>query len=119
MSGAEFYYNTATTNLSREKVNKNATIIFPIFVHSAYCNLGIEVLYYKYSKRKGIDSMTTKEYIVDNCHAAFKAFEEIAERIPCFVEYGDRTQPLPYVSVCITCRNEDLAFVERMIAEFV
>ena len=63
--------------------------------------------------------MTTKEYIVDNCHAAFKAFEEIANRIPCFVEYDDRTQPLPYVSVCITCRNEDLAFVERMIAEFV
>lgn len=63
--------------------------------------------------------MTTKEYIVDNCHAAFITFEKIADRIPCFVEYGDRTQPLPYVSVCITCRNEDLAFVERMIAEFV
>lgn len=63
--------------------------------------------------------MTTKEYIIDNCHAAFKACEELAMRIPCFIEFGDRTQPVPYVSVCITCRNEDLATVERAIAAFV
>ena len=63
--------------------------------------------------------MTTKEYIIDNCHAAFQACDRITQQIPCFIEYGDRTQPLHYVSVCITCRNEDLAFVERMIAEFV
>lgn len=63
--------------------------------------------------------MITKEYILDNCHASYLACEQMAERIPCFVEFGDRTASLPYVSVCITCRAEDLAFVERSIAEFV
>ena len=62
--------------------------------------------------------MKTKEYIIDNCQAAFDACDEILQTIPCFGGYVEDSI-LPYASFSITCREEDLAYVEKKLAEFV
>ena len=44
------------------------------------------------------------------------ALNIIMERIPCFADWYVEE---PYIVATITCRQEDAAFVERMLAPFV
>ena len=61
--------------------------------------------------------MTTKNYFIENTKKACRAIAEVKRRIPCFVE--DTYTADGFIEVEIQCRDADLAFVEKMLAEFV
>ena len=61
--------------------------------------------------------MITKNYIIDGSRKSAKALAEIVRRIPCFLEQTPMNDGS--IEVEIRCRAEDVAFVERMLAEFV
>ena len=62
--------------------------------------------------------MKTKVYILDNTMATTDALKEIKNRIPCWVtiEVAEDGYEL---TAEIKCREADLAFVERMLADVV
>lgn len=49
-----------------------------------------------------------------NSSIVHKRLDEIADRIPCIANYYSQ-----YGEICIECRVEDAAWVERMIADLV
>ena len=60
--------------------------------------------------------MRTLSYFLDAVAELDLALNIIAERIPCFADWYAEE---PYVVATITCREEDAAFVEYMLALFV
>ena len=60
--------------------------------------------------------MRTLSYFLDAVAELDLALNIIAERIPCLADWYAEE---PYIVVTITCRQEDVAFVEYMLAPFV
>ena len=60
--------------------------------------------------------MRTLSYFLDPMAELDLALNIIRERIPCLADWYAEE---PYIVVTITCREEDAAFVERMLAPFV
>lgn len=63
--------------------------------------------------------MEELSYFLEPCADLMLALAEIAERIPCLVDWRPLDEDDPHIVVTITCRQEDAAFVERMLAPFV
>ena len=60
--------------------------------------------------------MRTLSYFLEPVAELDLALNIIVERIPCFADwYAEES----YIVVTITCREEDAAFVEYMLAPFV
>lgn len=60
--------------------------------------------------------MRTLSYFLEAVAELDLALNIIAERIPCLANWYAEE---PYIVVTITCRQEDAAFVEYMLAPFV
>lgn len=60
--------------------------------------------------------MKTLSYCLEAVAELDLALNIIMERIPCFADWYAEE---PYVVATITCREEDAAFVEYMLAQFV
>ena len=60
--------------------------------------------------------MRTLSYFLEPMAELDLALNIIAERIPCLANWYAEE---PYIVVTITCRQEDVAFVEYMLAPFV
>ena len=63
--------------------------------------------------------MKTLSYFIEPCAELMLALNEIVERIPCLADWYPLDEEDSHIVVTITCRQEDTAFVERMIAPFV
>lgn len=63
--------------------------------------------------------MTTKCYYLSNTPNCGWVLADIANRIPCFMEFNEATLLDEVVEVTIVCRDADLPFVERSLGEFV
>jgi len=61
--------------------------------------------------------MKVKCYIVENSAECAEAAHSIEAAIPCFTSYDLREDDT--IEFTISCREEDLPFVENKIAEFV
>lgn len=61
--------------------------------------------------------MKVKCYIVENSAECAEAVHSIEAAIPCFTNYDLREDDS--IEFTISCREEDLPFVENKIAEFV
>lgn len=61
--------------------------------------------------------MTTKVYNVEITTRAIKAIQSLEENIPCFVNYTEKDTER--YTVVIRCREEDVAYVERVLAPYV
>ena len=60
--------------------------------------------------------MRTLSYFLEPMAELNLALNIIKERIPCFADWYVEE---PYIVATITCREEDAAFVERILAPFV
>lgn len=60
--------------------------------------------------------MRTLSYFLEAVAELDLALNIIVERIPCFADWYVEE---PCIVATITCRQEDVAFVERMLAPFV
>ena len=60
--------------------------------------------------------MKTLSYFLEPMAELDLALNIIVERIPCLADWYVEE---PYIVATITCREEDVAFVERMLASFV
>lgn len=60
--------------------------------------------------------MRTLSYFLEAVAELDLALNIITERIPCLADWYAED---PYIVVTITCRQEDCAFVEYMLASFV
>lgn len=60
--------------------------------------------------------MKTLSYFLDAVAELDLALNIITERIPCLADWYAEE---PYIVATITCREEDTAFVEYMLAPFV
>ena len=60
--------------------------------------------------------MRTLSYFLEPVAELDLALNIIVERIPCLADWYVEE---PYIVATITCREEDVAFVERMLASFV
>ena len=60
--------------------------------------------------------MRTLSYFLDAVAELDLALNIITERIPCLADWYAEE---PYIVVTINCRQEDVAFVEYMLAQFV
>ena len=60
--------------------------------------------------------MRTLSYYLEPSAELELALNVLVERIPCFADWYVEE---PYVVATITCREEDAAFVEHMLAPFV
>ena len=63
--------------------------------------------------------MKTLSYFIEPCAELMLALNDIAERIPCLDDGYPFDEDDPHIVVTVTCRQEDTAFVERMLAPFV
>lgn len=63
--------------------------------------------------------MKTLSYFIEAAAELDLALNLIVERIPCLADWYPMDEDEPYLVVTITCRQEDTAFVERMLAPFV
>ena len=63
--------------------------------------------------------MITKEYMLDSRGGAYEACKEIQRTIPCFLNVIEAYDEFDFFHLVIKCRQEDLPYVERTIAEFV
>ena len=63
--------------------------------------------------------MITKEYMLDSCGGAYEACKEIQRTIPCFLNVIEAYDGFDFFHLVLKCRQEDLPYVERTIAEFV
>lgn len=65
--------------------------------------------------------MTTLEYTITNNLVAGLALKEIENKIPCFYDISDTDSENmeDYITATIYCRNEDVEFVEKILAPFV
>ena len=62
--------------------------------------------------------MKTLSYFLEIAAELDLALNIIIERIPCLADWYS-FEDEPYLVVTITCREEDAAFVEKMLAPFV
>jgi hypothetical protein len=63
--------------------------------------------------------MKTLSYFIEATAELDLALNLIVERIPCLADWYPMDEDEPYLVVTVTCRVEDAAFVERMLAPFV
>lgn len=63
--------------------------------------------------------MKTLTYIIEASADFDLAYNLITEKIPCFATWKPFGDDGEYIEVCFTCRQEDAAFVEEMLAPFV
>lgn len=63
--------------------------------------------------------MKTLSYFIEAAAELDLALNLIVERIPCLADWYSIDEDEPYLVVTITCRQEDVTFVERMLAPFV
>lgn len=63
--------------------------------------------------------MKTLSYFIEAAAELDLALNVIVERIPCLADWYMLDEDDPHIVVTITCRQEDAAFVERMLAPFV
>lgn len=63
--------------------------------------------------------MKTLSYFIESCAELMLALADIIERIPCLADWYSLDEDDSYIVATITCRQEDTAFVERMLAPFV
>lgn len=63
--------------------------------------------------------MKTLSYFIEAAAELDLALNLIAERIPCLADWYLPYEGENFLVVCVTCRQEDAAFVERMLAPFV
>lgn len=64
-------------------------------------------------------TMTTGLYFVTIDSALDLALNLIVEKIPCLADWYSLDEEDDHIVVTVTCRQEDTAFVERMLAPFV
>jgi hypothetical protein len=63
--------------------------------------------------------MKTLSYFIESCAELMLALNVIIERIPCLADWYPLDEEDSHIVVTVTCRQEDTAFVERMLAPFV
>ena len=63
--------------------------------------------------------MKTLCYFIEAVAELDLALNLIVERIPCLADWYPMEDDDTYLVVTITCRQEDAAYVERMLAPFV
>ena len=63
--------------------------------------------------------MKTLSYFVEAAAELDFALNLITEKIPCFANWMPLEDDSDFVNVTITCRQEDAAFVEKLLAPFV
>lgn len=63
--------------------------------------------------------MKTLSYFIEAAAELDLALNLIVERIPCLADWYPMDEDEPYLVVIVTCRVEDAAYVERMLAPFV
>ena len=63
--------------------------------------------------------MKTLSYFLEIAAELDLALNIIVERIPCLADWYPLDEDDPHIVATITCRQEDTAFVERMLAPFV
>ena len=63
--------------------------------------------------------MKTLSYFIEIAEALDLALNTIVERIPCLADWYLPSEEENYLVVSVTCREEDCAFVKRMLAPFV
>ena len=63
--------------------------------------------------------MKTLSYFLEVAAELDLTLNVIVERIPCLADWYMLDEDDPHIVVTITCRQEDAAFVERMLAPFV
>lgn len=61
--------------------------------------------------------MTKKIYYIETTVSLASAIEYLEKVIPCFIELD--FVEMGYEEVSITCRDEDIAFVEKVVAPLV
>ena len=62
--------------------------------------------------------MKTLSYFIKASADFDLVYSLITEKIPCFASWRP-IEDGEYIEVCFSCRQEDTAFVERMLAPFV
>jgi hypothetical protein len=63
--------------------------------------------------------MKTLSYFIEAAAELDLALNLIVEKIPCLADWYLLDEEDDHVVVTVTCRQEDAAFVERMLAPFV
>lgn len=63
--------------------------------------------------------MRTLSYFLEIAAELDLALNAIVERVPCLADWYLLDEEEPYLVATITCRDEDAAFVERMLAPFI
>lgn len=63
--------------------------------------------------------MKTLTYYIEANEALDWALETMTEKIPCFANWKPMENDADYIEVTVTCREEDTAFVEKLLAPFV
>lgn len=63
--------------------------------------------------------MKTFSYFIEPAAELDLALNLIVEKIPCFADWHPLEEEDDHIVVAVTCRQEDAAFVERMLAPFV
>jgi hypothetical protein len=61
--------------------------------------------------------MTKKTYYIEATVSLVSAIEYLEDAIPCFIEC--EPVEMNYMEVSIICRDEDIAFVEKVVAPLV
>lgn len=63
--------------------------------------------------------MRTLSYFLEAVAELDLALNLIVEHIPCFADWYPLDEEDEHIVVTVTCRQEDAAYVERMLAQFV
>jgi len=63
--------------------------------------------------------MKTLSYFIEAAAELDLALNLIIEKIPCLADWYLLDEEDDHIVVTVTCRQEDAAFVERMLAPFV
>ena len=63
--------------------------------------------------------MRTLSYFIEAAAELDFALNLITEKIPCFADWYPMDDDGEHVVVTVTCRQEDAAFVEKLLAPFV
>ena len=63
--------------------------------------------------------MRTLSYFIETSADFDLAYNSIVEQIPCFASWKPFGEDGEYIEVYFACREEDAAFVEKMLAPFV
>ena len=63
--------------------------------------------------------MKTLSYFIEAAAELDLALNLIVEKIPCLADWYLLDEEDDHIVVTVTCRQEDAAFVERMLAPFI